>query len=134
PTEQVVEHAGIAGKMGVGGWRLRRSARVDKSDRDVQAKAEVNGGRMVGQNDLRLRRRLVHERLADQVGANVGLEGLSVKDMLDAVGLDSPGQAELQRPAPGIGHQVAAQIARAIADYREEAQVGGGSRLARRGR
>ncbi len=65
----------------------------------------------------------IHQRFAQQIATDIGFQAVTVKNLLDAVGLDGAGQAKLERPAPGVGDEVAAHIARAFADDRQEAEV-----------
>src|SRR5262249_40538594 len=89
-------------------------------------------------DELDRHRGLVHERPADQVGADVGLQRAAVKNLLHAVGLHRGADAELQWPAPSIRHQVAAQVAARLLQHGQEAQVQaragrhGGTSLAKR--
>ena len=54
---------------------------------------------------------LVDERLADQVAADVVGQRVAVEDLLHAVRLHGRAQPELQRPAPEVGDEVAAEVA-----------------------
>jgi len=59
---------------------------------------------LIGQDVLRLRRALFHQSLANELAAQVTLQRLAVKNLMDAVGLHRSAKPELEWAAPLIGN------------------------------
>ena len=90
--------------------------------RRLQLQPQIQHILPVSNHQLNRNPRLVHQRLPDQVGADVRLQRPAVEDLLHAVGLHRAGQAELQRPAPAVDDKIAAEIAVGVAQHGEKAQ------------
>ena len=103
--------------------RARRLRRAEVDDGDLELAAQVEGVFAGRDDELHRHARLVHERLADQVAAQVRQQGAGVEDALDLVGLHGAGEAEIERPAPGVRHEVRAEPAGPLLEDGQETQV-----------
>src|SRR5439155_18696789 len=76
--------------------------------RDFDQPAQIQSRKTISDNDLGICSSFFYQGFSDEIGANEGSHGIAIENVLDAAGLDKSAEAELQRPAPGVGHQVAA--------------------------
>ena len=85
--------------------------------------SKIEGHRIIDEDELRACGGFVEERFADDFAAEVAGQGVAVEDLLDLVGLHGAGEAEFERPAPGIGDEVAADEPAWLVKDRQEAEA-----------